>query len=194
MRGDRRQQIVDLAGEYLQTLGYGAFSYKNLSKKLGITKAAIHHHFPTKEELAAEAMRQYHANVRASLADSEGVKSEPWDQLNRYLEQVEGICDQEICICAAGSIQSEHNSVPESVNAEAAKMIQFLIGWVTEVLERGREQGVMDFPGDSRMQATLIFTAVQGALQLGRAQGKATAKPVFNQIRQNLQPKEAVPA
>ena len=57
-----------------------------------------------------------------------------------------------------------------------------------------RQQGVMDFPGESRVQATLIFTAVQGALQLGRAQGSATAKPVFTQIRQTLQPKEAVPA
>ncbi|HIE19064.1 TPA: TetR/AcrR family transcriptional regulator, partial [Candidatus Bathyarchaeota archaeon] len=32
-------------------MGYGGFSYSDLSKALGITKASIHHHFPSKEEL-----------------------------------------------------------------------------------------------------------------------------------------------
>ena len=48
---DRKEQILSVAAELLQTRSFSAFSYQDLSDRLGITKAAIHHHFPSKEGL-----------------------------------------------------------------------------------------------------------------------------------------------
>ena len=48
---DRKPLILDIASELLQTRSYTAFSYQDLSDRLGITKASVHHHFPSKQEL-----------------------------------------------------------------------------------------------------------------------------------------------
>ena len=42
----RKDQILEVATELVQTRGYSAFSYQDLSDRLGITKASLHHHFP----------------------------------------------------------------------------------------------------------------------------------------------------
>lgn len=195
MATDRREEIIELTSELLSTLGYNSFSYKDLSDRLGITKAAIHHHFPNKEDLGVAAMKSYHECVRRNLEGAGGESGGPWDQFGGYLEMVESILDSPgNCICAAGAVQSEHNSVPESLQAEAKALIRFIIGWITDVIEEGRRLGEMKFPGAAKDQAMFIFTAVQGALQLGRAQGKEKAQSVFAQIRQNLKPEEAITA
>ena len=47
----RQSEILMLAGEMIQTKGYDSFSYNDLSLRLGIRKASIHHHIPKKQEL-----------------------------------------------------------------------------------------------------------------------------------------------
>ncbi len=128
-------------------------------------------------------MKYYHDCIRKLLDGSQG---DPWHRMGSYLGMVEEIVDLETCICAAGAVQSEHNVVPDSVKAETAELIRFVIGWIGAVLEEGRRLEVMDFAGEPSDQATLIFTAVQGALQLGRAQGKERAMTVLKQIRESL--------
>ncbi|MCG8611460.1 MAG: TetR/AcrR family transcriptional regulator, partial [Pseudomonadales bacterium] len=48
---NRKQQIVELGLSLLQTRGFESFSYQDLARELGITKASIHHHFPKKADL-----------------------------------------------------------------------------------------------------------------------------------------------
>ena len=187
MTGTRREEIIDLTSGLMQELGYKAFSYKDLSEELGITKAAIHHHFPNKEDLGLAAMKSYHKCIRKLLDGAKEASGDPWEQFGAYLEMVRSIlASPKNCICAAGAVQSEHNQVPESLRTEARNLIQYTIGWISGVIEEGRRRGVMEFPGDAGDQAMLIFTAVQGALQLGRAQGTGKAQSVFFQISENL--------
>ena len=103
---------------------------------------------------------------------------------------VNGIVESEDRICAAGSVQSDFNAVPVSVRDEMAGLIHFVISWIAKVIKDGRERGVMDFAGEAVDQATYIFTAVQGALQIGRAQGKDHFDKVIKQIKNNLKRKK----
>ncbi|PGY05869.1 TetR/AcrR family transcriptional regulator, partial [Bacillus sp. AFS031507] len=50
---NRKVQIIDLAMQLIQQKGYVAFSYDDISKQLGVTKASIHYHFEKKEDLGA---------------------------------------------------------------------------------------------------------------------------------------------
>ena len=54
-RGGRntRGAILDAAEELLQRRGYNAFSYHHIAVQLGIRNAAIHYHFPAKEDLGS---------------------------------------------------------------------------------------------------------------------------------------------
>ena len=52
-RSDTAEQILDLAETLIQTRGYSAFSYQDIADSLGIRKASIHYHFPSKTESRA---------------------------------------------------------------------------------------------------------------------------------------------
>ena len=53
---DTREKILDVAEEFVQTVGLNAMSYKHISDAVGIRKASIHHHFPKKENLVDELL------------------------------------------------------------------------------------------------------------------------------------------
>ena len=44
-------QILELANKYIQKVGFNAFSYSDLANEIGIKKASIHYHFPSKTDL-----------------------------------------------------------------------------------------------------------------------------------------------
>ncbi len=187
---DRKSEILDLALTLIQHRSYSAFSYRDLSEQLGISKAAIHHHFPSKESLGVAAAERYHEQIKSVLMRSTKQSDDPWKQFEGYLKMVDGIVETENRICAAGSVQADYKDVPESVRDEMAALISFIISWITGVIQAGRKQGTMDFPGESMDQAIYIFTAVQGAMQIGRAQGKSQFDRVIRQLRSNLKPRE----
>ena len=43
-----REKILELGENLIRTKGYNAFSYQDISSKLGIKNAAVHYYFPTK--------------------------------------------------------------------------------------------------------------------------------------------------
>ncbi|WP_257998927.1 TetR/AcrR family transcriptional regulator [Fischerella thermalis] len=45
---DTRTQILDTAQDLIQRVGVNAMSYQDISEAVGIRKASIHYHFPSK--------------------------------------------------------------------------------------------------------------------------------------------------
>ncbi len=183
---DRKDQILELATELIQTSGYTAFSYADLSEHLGITKASIHYHFPTKEALGDAVAKRYRENISKTLADARRKASDPWTQLEAYFRMVLGIVRCRDRICAAGSVQSEFNVVPDAMRDEMCTLIDEVIDWIAEVLAEGRRQGVMDYSGSPADQAAVIFSCMQGAMQHGRAMGLARFRRILDQVKRNL--------
>ena len=187
----RKEEILDLGTELIQTRGYSAFSYQDLSDRLGITKASIHYHFPSKADLGEAVAERYHRTVREYLSQCSTATDDPWEQLSGYITMLEEIMECADRICAAGSVQAEYNVVPPAMRDEMAELIDFVISWIGDVITRGRDEGVMAFAGDPKDEAAMIFSAVQGALQLGRAQGIRRFDAVMRQIRHTLKPNAA---
>ena len=48
---NRKSQIIELTIKNIQEKGYLSFSYDDLAKELGVTKASIHYHFEKKVDL-----------------------------------------------------------------------------------------------------------------------------------------------
>ncbi|RNC81198.1 MAG: TetR/AcrR family transcriptional regulator [Phycisphaera sp.] len=183
---DRKEQILEIATELIQTRGYTAFSYQDLSDRLGITKASIHHHFPSKANLGFAVAERYSTAVTASLAEVKQNTDDPWEQLDGYVGQILQLIKTRDRICAAGAVHSEYNVVPESMSDAMARLAKHIIAWLTDVLEVGRREGMMDFPGKPEHQAALVFAAAQGAMQFGRAHGAVKARQIMDQIKESL--------
>ncbi len=49
--GERREKIMRVAGELFTQRGYAAVSIGDIAAAVGVSKAALYHHFPAKDEL-----------------------------------------------------------------------------------------------------------------------------------------------
>lgn len=180
---DRKQQIIDIATELVQTRGYAAFSYQDLSERLGISKASIHHHFASKRDLGEAVAENCFQIASKNLTAAKQASDDPWKQLEGYFNIVIAVLETRDQICPAGSAQADINVVPDGMGERMIELVQYIVSWIRDVIKEGRDQGVMTFPGTPREQAELIFAAAQGAMQYGRANGEKRGEGVVRQLR-----------
>lgn len=180
--GDRKQQILEIAAELLQTKVFSAFSYQDISDRLGITKAAVHSHYRTKEMLGLALLDQYHELTMNLHAEAERAGDRAWDKFNAYVSALIRIVIEEKQVCQMTLLQIEHNSIPESMQKKVSLIYHQEREWLTEILRQGRENGEMVYHGTPEGQASLIFASFQGSMMNARAEGKEVFETVMNQI------------
>src|SRR3954466_1349393 len=71
--GRTADRILDLAEGFVQRLGWNGFSYADIAAELGINKAAVHHHFASKDELGRALVARYHARFAVILGELESI-------------------------------------------------------------------------------------------------------------------------
>lgn len=64
----RATEIVEQTRLLLATGGYHGFSYADISERVRIGKASIHHHFPTKADLVLVVIKRHREQARTGLA------------------------------------------------------------------------------------------------------------------------------
>jgi AcrR family transcriptional regulator len=65
-----RQQILETAQRLFAEQGYDATSLQMIADEMGLTKAAVYYHFPTKSEILHEAMRPGIERIRVLLDEA----------------------------------------------------------------------------------------------------------------------------
>ena len=186
---ERKEQILDVAGELLQTRSFSAFSYQDISDRIGISKASIHHHFPTKEDLGKALAARYRTAQKNTLEDISRKYQRPWDRFDAYIAMTTEILQAGNKICPLGSLQAEHNIISTEMQEEINSLCSFMLSWLSGVLADGRREGVMTFPGKPEDQAALIHAAIQGALQNARAEGPKQFSVVIRQLKDAMKGK-----
>jgi AcrR family transcriptional regulator len=58
-RRNTREQIRNVALEMFAERGYAGTSLREIAERLGVTKAAVYYHFPTKEDILASLLQDY---------------------------------------------------------------------------------------------------------------------------------------
>ena len=187
---DRKEQILDVAQELLQTRSFSAFSYQDLTDRLDISKATIHHHFATKQALGVALTKRFLEARKARLAEIEQESEDPWTRLDGYFQYGDEMLDKGR-ICPTGILQAEFNILPEPIREGEQQLFSTNIAWLANVLASGREKGVMSFSGTPKDQASLIIAAFQGAIQNGRSSGKAQFQAVIRQLKNSITAKPA---
>lgn len=156
--------------------GYNSFSYADISDVVGIRKASIHHHFPSKSELVRALVVQYRAEAEAGITELERNIADPVGQLRAYVGYWEGcIADASHPFCVCALLAGEIQVLPEAVALEVRGHFRRLSAWLTSVLERGSAQGRLSLTGTARENAELFMATVHGAMLSARAYGDATA-------------------
>src|SRR5258708_3481817 len=109
---DTRTLLIETAMAQVRRQGYAGFSYADLATAVGIRKASIHHHFPTKEDLGVALVEAYTKLLGAERAriTAEGVGAVP--RLRAYATLYsDGLPAGLGCLC--GVLTGELAGLPE---------------------------------------------------------------------------------
>jgi len=152
--------------------GYNGFSYADIAVAVGIRKASIHHHYPTKVDLVQKLVRQYREEALAGIVHLEREIPDPLEQLRFYIKYWETCIENAtapICVCAL--LASELPALPAEIGQEVRAHFQSLSAWLASILERGVQQGRVRLTGNMRAEAESIMATVHGAMISARAYG-----------------------
>jgi TetR/AcrR family transcriptional repressor of nem operon len=170
---DTKAELLKAAIELLQTRGYNAFSYQDLSEILNISKASIHYHFPAKEDLGVSLMEFGQNRFKAWKDSIKGKNMTATATLEAYFSYYAKISAEGTQVCPGGAMLAEWNTLPERLRLAAEALSADHRNWVTAVLERGRKEGEFTKQGSLDDQYKFIRAAIQGSLQIGRSEHRA---------------------
>lgn len=154
--------------------GFKGFSYADIAEVVGIRKASIHHHFPSKVDLVRTLLGRYLEETEAGLMQLESAMPLAVDQLRAYVQYWKAcIADASAPFCVCALLASELPVLPDEVALEVRAYFRFLSGWLTSVLERGVQQGTVALSVAPRVEAEAFMATVHGAMLSARAYGDA---------------------
>lgn len=181
-----KRTILNLAESMLQDKGFNGFSYAHIASELGVKNAAIHYHFPTKEDLSIAVVRRYRERFKLWINNSR-VKALPSEgKLDWFFSIYTEMRADKGKVCLVGSMEAEFNSIPEGLQGEIQSLHKEMLTWLQSTLSEGREAGVFAFKGEPADKAALIMSTLQGGLQMARALGTKKFRDVIEQIRLDL--------
>ena len=166
-------EILASARNLIMSGGYNGFSYADISEVVGIRKASIHHHFPSKVDLVRELVKRYREDGQANVAALEQNVPNALDILkvyaNHWTKCIED-ASRPYCVCAL--LASELPSLPPEVATEVTNFFRFISSWLTTVMERGSKNGALNLTSEPHNEAEAFLATVYGAMLSARAYGK----------------------
>lgn len=185
-RPDTREAILACAEQLLQARGFNGFSYQHIAAQLQIRPAAIHYHFPSKDDLGAALVRRYRENFRewTSAQDRLG---DPRAQMLAYFASYQKHLEGRDCLlCPGGVLGAEYLTLNDAIREEARQLIGDTYQWLRAVLEAGRSSGALRYAGEAGDKAVEIAAALQGGLQIARVYGISRFRQLLAQLTLEL--------
>jgi len=178
-----KQQIVEISAGLLREHGFSGFSYLDLSRELGITKASVHHHFPKKQDLGLALCEWTHDWLVQGLEHFDSHGSTNWNKLERYFQagMKHTLTDHKVCPISA--LHSDLSKLPAPITAALKSLDDVELAWVTKVMEDGVANGEFVIRNDAKAMAALFIFSCKGALHYARLHGK----DMFQQTMQEFE-------
>jgi TetR/AcrR family transcriptional repressor of nem operon len=146
----------------LRTRGYAAFSYADLSMRVGIRKASIHHHFATKEELGSVLIDNYLVRFEDALQAILAEESKAKIRLERYAHFfVTSMIDGMLPLC--GALSAEMSVLPQSIQERVHRFFRLHLNWLEEVIRAGVAAKELRADVEADTTAMLILSTLEGA-------------------------------
>lgn len=143
MENNTAQRILDVAQDMVRSRGYSAFSYADISSQVGIRKASIHYHFPSKDVLAKELVKRYRERIGRACDRISNSGASPEEQMMQFAHLYrDGLDDNQICLCAM--LAADFAVLPQSVRDEIRAYFQQAEAWLADLLQQGCDAHLWD--------------------------------------------------
>ena len=165
-------RILDVAERLVQARGFNGFSYADVAEELGISKAALHYHFPGKAELGEALMERYAARFADALVEVDAREPNAHAKLQAYARLYADVFqDERMCLC--GMLAADYATLPDPMRRSVVRFFDDNEVWLAHVLDEGREAGTLRFTGSAREVARTIVSGLEGAMLVARPYGDA---------------------
>lgn len=183
---DTYNQILDVAEDYIQKVGFNSFSYADIAQKIGIKKASIHYHFPAKTDLGKSLMQRHQLNVTLYLDNLLKENSNYQEVLALYLKSIfASTYEADFKMCLAGMLATDVLTLDNKIQNEVRAFFALSMEWLKKLLKLGKKQGDFNFVNTPGEVAKQILIIIEGALLLARLyQDDAWLKASMKQIQQ----------
>ena len=166
-RSSTAERILDIAERLVQTRGFNGFSYADISAELGITKASLHYHFATKDELGSQLIIRYCAAFAEALDTIDQAGGSAPGKLHAYAKLYENVLREDrMCLC--GMLAAESRTLSKAMQGHLHEFFVANERWLARVVEQGRTSGELRFAGPAVDQARLLIVALEGAMLVAR--------------------------
>jgi len=167
-----RDLILDAAEHLIQTRGYNGFSYQDIADRVGIRKASIHFHFPSKTDMGDAVIERYAGRFSEGL-DAMIARDDisAMDLYDYYCQPYLQFAAQPDMVCLSGALAGEMPSLPEAMQIRVQHFFTSHQAWLARILERGANRGELRNDEPAEKTARMIFGAMQGGLLVKRATG-----------------------
>ncbi|HTV83923.1 MAG TPA: TetR/AcrR family transcriptional regulator [Dyella sp.] len=165
-------KILEAARQLIMRRGYSGFSYADIAEAVDIRKASIHHHFPTKADLAIAVMKHHREIFDTDMAALQASGADALAQLRAYFGHWERcIADDSAPFCVAGMLGAELPALPEDVAQEVSAYFRNFDKWLEDVLEEGAKSHQLHFKGTAKSETKMLISLIYGAMLAARAHG-----------------------
>lgn len=141
-RSQKANDIIFFTRQLLTTGGYRSFSFADLSEKVNIRKASIHHHFSSKAELVRVVVSEYRREARAGMQALSHQLNNPVAELQAYADYwAKCIEDGSAPFCICAMLAAELPTLPPEVASEVTGHFADL--WLADGVAPERRKGKM---------------------------------------------------
>lgn len=182
---DTKTQALNLAKEYLQTLGFSGFSFQTIADSLGIRKASLHYYFSSKEEMGLAVIEDY---IGGHIQWAQKIQALPSkSKLEKLVKGFNTLSSKYNMICPVGSFSSDFNVMSPKMKKKL-KQFHFLIrDWLIETIDQGKKEGTIRRSLDTESAADWFLTTLQGGVQIARIRGEQDSlKKMLNTMLDNF--------
>lgn len=169
MKTDTKTQLLNAAERAARRHGFDGFSYADLAAEVGIRKASIHHHFPTKSNLSTELVRRYATTFAGVCADIDATYESGGTRIAALIAQYRDALDDGHSLCLCVSFSTSRDSLPaptiREINAFRARMTD----WIAGAFAAGQADGTLSDVCAPQDEAAALLALLEGAQLAARA-------------------------
>ena len=180
MDGDTAIRIRETAHDLIAERGYFGFSYADIAEAVGIRKASIHHHFPSKVDLVVATLKEYRTKLVEAAGGLDHNVADPLQRMKLYVQYwAECVRSNNRPICIAALLSAELPALPEEIQVEVQLHFKYLVSWVKATLKEGASRGNIRLEHSAEVEAQSFVALMHGAMISARALG---SPDIFNSI------------
>ncbi|MEX0282840.1 MAG: TetR/AcrR family transcriptional regulator [Arenibacterium sp.] len=162
-KSDTKTRLLDMAETLARQNGAEGFSYSDLSAEIGIRKASIHYHFPTKSDLLSALIARYAQTVLERLRVVQDDLPSAAERIDGFIALYRDAIGEGDCLCLCVAYALSPDVLNKATRDCVSAFRRDVLAWLRSVFETGLCDGTINDISTPEKEASAALALVEGA-------------------------------